>query len=259
MTMNPNYFKSLVNINLLLISFTLLVNVKSKSETCYYDPWNLSAELRAIDQYFVSRICVQSTIDKYWYTFGFSKSYWDDGMGYEDCCNWQKPLGRIFGTLYLLENSFSPKATSLNDWSGSAVKWAYPYSGTVYDDLDDLRCKCRNENWLAMTRYGFWVNDRIEYYWRMIYKIHAISRAAVILHEAHHYGIKEGHSCNERQDQNWEDNRPYASETYFLISYYWYANTNTSSTWREYSADRADARIASKFCNTPPDWVRNFR
>ena len=252
---------NLKRIHVFFICLALFGNMHSKAETCYYDPWRLSAELRAIDKYFVSRICVQSTVDKYWNTFGFNKGYWDDGMGWEDCCNWQKPLGRIFGTLYLLENSYSPKATSLSDRSGSAVKWAYPYSGTVYRGLDDLRCKCKNGSWWAYTTWGWWffVDDRIEYYWKMIYEVNAIQRAAVILHEGHHYGIKEDHSCNDSQDRNWEDNRPYTSETYYLISYYWYANRHTSSAWRGYSADRADARIASKFCNTPPAWVRNFR
>lgn len=246
---------------ILIFAITVFLTVlpQVRAETCFYDPYNLPSNLRAIDQYFVSRICVQSTVDKYWNTFGFRKKYWDDGFGYHDVCNWQKPLGRVMGSLYLLENSYYPKATSLSDWSGPGVRWAYPYSGTVYKDLDDLRQKCFNKSWWAYTRWGIFTDDRIEYYWPLIYEVHAIQRAAVVLHEAHHYGVKKEHSCNDSQDENWSDWLPYASETYFLISYYWSANRHTSSVWKSYAADRADVRIATKFCNQPPAWVRNFR
>lgn len=229
------------------------------ADTCYYEPYYLSSNLRAIDQYFVSQMCNQATVDKYWNTFGFRKKYWDDGFGYYDVCNWQKPLGRIMAALFLLENSYYPKATSLSDWSGPGVRWAYPYSGTVYKSLSDLRGKCFNNNWWAYTRWGAFTDDRIEFYWPLIYRVHVIQRAAVILHEGHHYGIKKNHSCNDSQDRNWEDWRPYASETYYLISYYWSANRYTSSVWKSYAADRADVRIATKFCNPPPAWVQNFR
>ena len=229
------------------------------AETCFYEPNYLSEDLREMDQYFVSRICEQSIVDKYWKTFGFRKKYWDDGFGYNDVCNWQKPLGRAMGALYLLENSYDPKATDLDDWSGPGVRWAYPYSGKVYKGLDDLRQKCFNKSWWAFTKWGFFTDDRIEYYWPFTYRIHTIQRAAIVLHEGHHYGIKKNHSCNDSQDENWEDWRPYASETYYLISYFWDANRHTSSCWKEYAADRADARIGAKFCNPVPDWVKNFR
>lgn len=236
-----------------------LIGARLEGETCYYEAYYLSSALRAMDQYFVSRICVQSIVDRYWNTYGFQKKYWDDGFGYDDVCSWQQPLGRTMGALYLLENSYTPKASSLSDWSGPGVKWAYPYSGTVYNGLDDLRQMCFNNDWWAYTRWGLFVDDRIEYYWPLTYRVHTIQRGAVVLHEGHHYGIKKDHSCSSTQDSNWSDWRPYASETYYLISYYWSANQHTSTAWKGYAADRADARIAGKFCNTPPDWVVNFR
>jgi hypothetical protein len=252
--------KTIVAIIILLAAGAFLYFAPSlAAETCYYEPYYLSSNLRSVDQYFASRICTQPIVDKYWNTFGFKKKYWDDGFGYEDVCNWQKPLGRIMAALYLLENSYSPKATSLSDWSGPGVRWAYPYSGTVYKMLDDLRGKCYNNDWWAYTSWGPFTDDRIEYYWPLIYHVNTFQRAAIVLHEGHHYGIKENHSCNDYKDTNWEDWRPYASETYYLISYYWSANRHTSSVWKSYAADRADARIASKFCNPPPAWVQNFR
>jgi hypothetical protein len=92
-----------------------------EAATCYYEPYFLSSDLRAMDQYFVSRICEQSIVDKYWGTFGFRKKYWDDGFGYYDVCNWQKPLGRTMGALYLLENSYEPKAANLSERSGRTL------------------------------------------------------------------------------------------------------------------------------------------
>ncbi len=244
---------------LVLLVFLCIYHAQANAASCTYRPWDLEPGERSLERYFVNRMCSQPTVDKFWNTFGFRSSYWDDGFGFHDVCNWQKPLGRMMGSLFLLENSFSPRASSLNDWSGDAVKWAYPYSGTVYRDLDDLRGRCSNGSAAAATYRGAFVNDRIEFYFNGIYNMNAIERAASVLHEGHHYGGRVSHSCNSGQDRNWSDWRPYASDTYYAISYYWNANSHTNASWKEYAADYADARIANRFCNVVPAWVRNFR
>lgn len=220
----------------------------------------LEPEERSMDRYLNYRICDRSGdfVSRYWDTFGFRKKYWDDGFGYEDVCNSQKPLGRTLSALYLLQYSFSPAATSLSDWSGSAVRWGYPYSATIYQDLNDLRARCGNGRDFAEAFIGRGDN-RIELYLESFYELSALERAGNILHEAHHMGVQRVHSCGRGADRNWSDWLPFASETYYYISYYRNANAHTNSAWKEYAADKADAMISGRFCNQPPAWVQNFR
>ena len=50
-------------------------------------------------------ICNQPFIDWAWTTFNFDYDWWQDGWGFDDCCNNTKPLGRTFGAIWALTYS----------------------------------------------------------------------------------------------------------------------------------------------------------
>jgi hypothetical protein len=61
------------------------------------------------DNFYGAVICNQAYVDYFWNTYGFSgnKAYWDDGWGWDDCCNTSKPLARAFNGCYALTYSAS--------------------------------------------------------------------------------------------------------------------------------------------------------
>lgn len=70
-------------------------------------------------------ICWQPFVDWAWPAYKFNKTYWVNGFGWDDCCNTDLPLGRIFSALWLL--NYSADDYWNEDWNGNALHWACSY------------------------------------------------------------------------------------------------------------------------------------
>src|SRR6266567_2131511 len=103
------------------------------------------------DNFYGAVICNQAYVDYFWNTYGFSgnKAYWDDGWGWDDCCNTSKPLARAFNGCYALTYSASDY---LNDsYSAPILNWGRRYAR---ENIDDLRCFCGDGTAIARSKSG---------------------------------------------------------------------------------------------------------
>ena len=66
-------------------------------------------------------------MDYFWYTYGFTGTgtTWQNGFGYEDCCNTDLPLARAFNGCYVLTYSASDYLN--DDYAGACLNWARRY------------------------------------------------------------------------------------------------------------------------------------
>jgi hypothetical protein len=112
------------------------------------------------DSLYCPRACWQAFIDWAWSAHGFRKTYWDDGFGYEDCCNTDLPLARIFGAMWLL--NYSADDYWNEDWSNNCLHWARRY---VRDQINDLRSLCGDGTNIAWSGSG-----RVELYLGCFYR-----------------------------------------------------------------------------------------
>src|SRR5687768_27912 len=103
------------------------------------------------DDFYGASICDQVYVDYFWDTYGFAgnKQYWDDGFGWDDCCNTDQPLARTFNGCYAL--TYSAQDYLNDDYSGACLNWARRY---VREHIDDLRSKCGDGDAIAASVGG---------------------------------------------------------------------------------------------------------
>jgi hypothetical protein len=204
-------------------------------------------------------VCNQAFIDQFWNHFNFDKDDWDEGFGYDDPCNVDQPLARTFNALYLLAYSAEDYARSTSDFSGNALRWAYPFSATAIDELD---CRCgsgdKNVGPRATTYWGFFVDDRTVLKWPFFYDEVVVQRAGTIVHEARHAddkdhnggsGCPRGKSC----DTNWD----YQGANMYQVLYLWWFRvdgTRTTTAMKNWARLEAQNIIDRGF-NTNPGFV----
>jgi len=224
--------------------------------TCYYQPGDNND---SGDNFYGGFICSQAYIDQFWDHFDFDRGDWDDGFGYDDPCNVNQPLARTFNALYLLAYSAEDYAKRTSDFSGNALRWGYPYSATMIDELDG-RCGSGNKNSgaRATTYWGFWVDDRTVLQWPFFYGENVVERAGTIVHEARHAsdkshnggsGCPRGASC----DTDWN----YHGANMYQVLYLWWFHvegTRTTSAMRNYARLEGQRIIDTGF-NTNPGYT----
>ena len=88
--------------------------------------------------FYLAGLCNQERVNHWWSVFNMASEDWDAGFGYDDPCNLDLPLGRTFAALYLLTYSAEDYARRTNDFSGNALRWAYPYTATNAGKLQAL-------------------------------------------------------------------------------------------------------------------------
>lgn len=104
------------------------------------------------DDLYGSRICNQSFIDWAWYSYNFDYDWWQDGWGYDDCCNTDKPLARTFNAIWALDySSDDPQNISYDNdnmlfWGGRFVR--EQISGYK------LRATCGSNDTTIATTFG---------------------------------------------------------------------------------------------------------
>jgi hypothetical protein len=229
----------------------------------------------------------------YWNNLGFEKTYWDEGFGFENYCDARLPLARTLNAFDVLQNSYTPLATSWSDLSGPPVKWGWSYAARSYNDLDDLRAYCRNGDAYASSVSTLF-DDYTALYMLFFNQLGTINRASTLFHESVHRTSGDSHTCNGNQDQyffidykvfascvagsspdcmcerigckklvinpNPTHISVYAWHALWLLSYYYDANANTSPSYKRWAGYRAKAILEWKFCDlgsVPSIW-RNF-
>lgn len=100
------------------------------------------------DALYGPRICNQPFVDWAWATYNFENSWWQDGWGYDDCCNIHKPLARTFvgiwALVYSAQNRWSSShGPNMLEWAG---RWVAEQMGNY-----DLRARCGDK---VATTYG---------------------------------------------------------------------------------------------------------
>lgn len=92
------------------------------------------------DNLYADKICNQPFVDWAWYNYNFDYDFWQNGWGYDDCCNSDKPLARTFNAIWALNYS------SKDPWDES-----YDYDNMLYwggrfvrEQIENykLRAKC---------------------------------------------------------------------------------------------------------------------
>lgn len=223
--------------------------------TCTYPP--IPDKNASGDNFYGSSICWQDFIDYAWSVYGFNgnKEYWDDGFGWHDCCNTNKPLARTFNACYLLTYS----ASDYNDdsYSSSCLNWARRF---VREHIDDLRSKCGDDSAIARAYWGCGTDDRVELYLGYWYNKDVPGRAETLMHEARHMSGKSHNANfpsgsiygagNSGADSSWD----YEGAWMYAALYLWWfyaAGTRTTSAMRELARQRGNIVIDNCFATHP--------
>ena len=231
--------------------FFLLTSLVRSSTTCSVPPHNNTT---SGDNTYGPSICSQAMIHQFWTHFNFDKEDWDDGFGYNDPCNINLPLARTFNALYLLAYSAEDYAKTTNDFSGNALRWAYPYAASNIDELD-ARCGDGTAN--ATSYSGAFVDDRVVLHMPFFYDLSVAERAGTILHESRHQAGKShngGRKCPRGVscDTNWNYE---GANMYHVLYLWWFAVDGTRTTTAMKNLARNRARIVHNTAfNTNPGY-----
>lgn len=228
---------------------TLFTNYIKGQQTCTVPAHDNNADGTS---FYLSGFCNQERVNHWWSVFNMRVEDWDAGFGYDDCCNLDLPLGRTFAALYLLTYSAEDYAKNTGDFSGNALRWAYPYTATHAGRLQAL---CFKPGSTPGQWAGWAYGDRIELYLPFFYGFDVVTRAATFLHESRHNGGKShnggtgcprGASC----DTNWAYE---GANMYEVLYLWWFAvdGTRTTTAIKNMARNRARAIHNSSF-NTNP-------
>lgn len=208
------------------------------------------------DNFYGQYICNQVYIDYFWKTYGFNgnKNYWDDGFGWEDCCNTDKPLARTFNACYLL--TYSAQDYANDSWNAPMLNWGRRY---VRENIDDLRSMCGDGSAWAASFSGWFVDDRVELYLGFFYSETVVERAATLIHEARHQGGKS-HNANfpagsvfgsgNQADSDWGYQGAWMYDALYLWWFY-AAGARTTSAMRQRARQRANLILNNAFATHP--------
>ncbi len=204
------------------------------------------------DNFYGAFICQQQYIDYFWEVYGFNgnKGYWDDGFGWHDACNTNKPLARTFNACYLLTYSASDYLNDSYDAPQNILQWGRRY---VRESIDELRSFCGDGGAVASFSGG-----TAELYLSFWYDYSVVERAAILVHEARHEA--KGHNAtfpsgsvfgsSDDADSNWD----YQGAWTFEAGYLWWfyaAGARTTSASRERARQAGNVIIDNAFATHP--------
>ncbi|MFN0176304.1 MAG: hypothetical protein ACKVU0_16785 [Saprospiraceae bacterium] len=236
---------------LYLVLFAAYISISGGSNNvCTIPP--LNNDLSG-DNFYASSICNQEFVDFVWVQFEIHIGDWDGGLGVEAPCNVNLPFARALNTLYLMAYSSDDYARNMSDFSGNALRWAFPYCAIHAEELD---AACGNGTAFAtrFSDHGIFQNGRIELYLPFFYQMDVPSRAGTILHETHHKfkdhnggtACPWGNTCDS--DWNFQGTNMY--ETLYL---WWFgvAGTRTTEAIRRLALNQARVWHNNRFVVNP--------
>jgi len=236
--------------NLLIVLLLMFVTSLSYAATCGIPRHN---NVSLGDTVYSPKVCSQTVINKFWTDFNFDKSDWDDGFGYFNVCNINVPLNKTFSALWLLQNSTTNPASSISDFSGDFLRWAYNYSARAIEELDGRCGNGSTSGVVATTHRGALVNDRTELKFPFFYGQGMPERAGTIVHEARHADGISHDSCNCPRggscDQRWGDRK---ANDYGILYMWWFVDSgvNTTTAMKRRAQNRVNNVLAGGFCES---------
>jgi len=203
------------------------------------------------DNLYGSRTCWQAFVDWAWAAYGFQNNYWDDGFGYEDPCNRDLPLNRTMNALWVL--CYSADDYNNDAYSNNCLHWARRYT---WNQIDSLRSFCGDGTLIGQLSgsncdlfLGFW------------YEYNAVSRAAILLHEARHGSGGKSHDArfpagsvygagSTGADSTWGYEGAWMYETLYL--WWFYADgRRTTQALRDRARQEGNVNIDNAFATHP--------
>ena len=239
------FFRCMALYGLLSMAFVGLFG----QQTCSVPPHDNVADGTSA---YASQICNQVLVDFWWSVCNMKKADWDQGFGFDDPCNIDLPLGRTFTALYLLTYSAEDYAKNTGDFSGNALRWAWPYTA---QNIGKLQALCFKPGSTPGQWAGWAYGNRVELYIPFFYNFDVSARAATFLHEARHNGGKShngGSGCSRGAscDTNWAYQ---GSNMYEVLYLWWFAvdGTRTTTAIKNMARNRARSVHNTAF-NTNP-------
>ncbi|MHA7057239.1 hypothetical protein ACWGOQ_0008480 [Aquimarina sp. M1] len=234
----------------ILLIFVLLFSITiNAQQSCSVPPHDNVADGSSV---YATGLCNQARVDHWWGVLNMRKKDWDSGFGFHDPCNLDLPLARTFAALYLLTYSAEDYATNTGDYSGNALRWAYPYTA---NNTGRLQALCYKPGSSPGQWAGWAYGSRVELYIPYFYSFDVVTRAGTLLHEARHNGGKShngGSGCPRAAscDTNWSYQ---GSNMYEVLYLWWFAvdGTRTTSAIRNMARNRARSVHNNAF-NTNP-------
>jgi hypothetical protein len=206
--------------------------------------------------------CQQVYINDMWSRFSFDKDDWDQGFGYEDCCNDSLPLKRTFNALQVLGYAATGTPTCSTS-SSNVCLWAYCWAG---NSIDELNGRC-GESSRAYTKFGIIIDNYTDLYMPFFYDETVVQRAGTIFHEARHAQGWCSHTSdcsdgNSSCDPNWGSGcvgfgsgSGVGANAYTVLFMNWFATTATSawinSTIRQNAVDEGNYYLSHRFGTDP--------
>jgi hypothetical protein len=202
------------------------------------------------DDLYGAQTCWQAFVDWAWAAYGFQNNYWDDGFGYEDPCNRDLPLNRTMNALYVL--CYSADDYNNDAYSNNCLHWARRYS---WNQIDSLRSRCGDG-----TLIGQASGSNVDLFLGFWYEYNAVSRAAILLHEARHLGGKS-HNANfpagsvygagkSGADSTWGYEGAWMYETLYL--WWFFADgRRTTQALRDRAREEGNINIDNAFATHP--------
>ena len=201
------------------------------------------------DNLYGARTCWQEFVDWAWGAFGFQNNYWDDGFGYEDPCNRDLPLNRTMNALWVL--CYSADDYQNDDYGNNCLHWARRYS---WNQIDSLRSLCGD------GLIGEASGSNVDLFLGFWYDYNAVSRAAILLHEARHIGgpshdatFPSGSVYGEGEDganSTWDFEGAWMYETLYL--WWFFADgRRTTQALRDRAREEGNINIDNAFATHP--------
>lgn len=204
------------------------------------------------DNFYGPFICEQRFIDYFWAVYGFNgnKRFWDDGFGWHDPCNTNKPLARTFNACYLLTYSADDYLNDSYDAPQNVLQWGRRY---VRESFDELRSFCGNDGLVASFSGG-----TAELYLSFWYGYSVVERAAILVHEARHEA--KPHNANfppgsvfgssDDADSSWDYQGAWTFEAGYLYWFY-HAGARTTSASRDRARQAGNVILDNAFATHP--------
>lgn len=225
-----------------------IVSNRNTNQSYYW-----ASDYRSGDRKYKKAICNSSRIGKWWRDFGMERSYWDGGMGYYDVCNTKKPLGRIFSSMYVLQNS-GRSSLGRNNFLNTAYDFSHKNTQKLRVNCGDGFKRAEYEWYYKLTWKGLRTRNRMMFYWPGIYNMNVVDRAGTIVHEARHRhkNHNAGKRCSAKGscDSHWSY---YGANTYKAIYLWWYGlyASNSNSAMKRRALYDAQWIVDNRFRSKP--------
>lgn len=196
------------------------------------------------DKKYISRACKDSFIGWVWDAYDFDKEDWDNGFGWDQACNVNRPLARAFNGLWCLE--YSAPDPSNESYKMPIINWAGRFSRENIDELDGRCGSMKGAS--ATTQWGPGIDNWTQLKLPFFFKSTVSMRAGTIIHEARHADWK-GHD-DDPNDSSWEFKGAWRYHVSWIS---WFLNQckNTSVAMKDAARQRANTILDKNFTSDP--------